>query len=271
VKRSAALAPLSRDHHHALVVARALSRADPAGAGAAADRFVAFMGDDGLRHFALEEEVLAPLVPADVPEQALVARMLEDHRRLRESWRRLRGRSAPPEIDALHDLGVRLRAHVRMEEEELFPYLEASLDAAVLEQVGVRLESGGSGADEPEVVVVVRRFLDAFLARDLAALIAAADPSIELRPLRLTASAGYHGHDGLAQWLEDLAGLPVSPEFTVEEVEMRDAERAAVRVCVTIGGEALRVTAVFTVRGGVVRDVAGYFSDEDLLETVGAL
>jgi len=48
VKRTAALAPLSRDHHVGLVVARDLARADEASGAQAAQRFVAFMAEHGL-------------------------------------------------------------------------------------------------------------------------------------------------------------------------------------------------------------------------------
>jgi hypothetical protein len=56
MKRSDALAPLSRDHHHALEVALRLRRATPESADDAATRFVAFWYEDGQRHFEIEEQ-----------------------------------------------------------------------------------------------------------------------------------------------------------------------------------------------------------------------
>jgi hypothetical protein len=106
MKRSPALAPLSRDHHTALVVARDLTRASEADAGAVAERFVRFLSGHELAHFALEEALL-------LPDQ--------------------------PGVDFLHQIGRRLRAHVQLEEQEVFPYIEQVLEPAALDALGARL------------------------------------------------------------------------------------------------------------------------------------
>lgn len=140
MKRSTALAPLSRDHHSALVVARELSRASAAQqAEAAARRFMSFLGEHELGHFALEERVLLPVVPAKAPGPQLARRLLDDHRWLRDSLRRLREPAAARDLDLVHEVGRRLREHVRMEEQELFPFLEGCLDTVTLERIGAEL------------------------------------------------------------------------------------------------------------------------------------
>ena len=58
MRRSAALAPLSRDHHHALVVAMALTRATEATSRSSAQLFADFILEHEARHFALEESSL---------------------------------------------------------------------------------------------------------------------------------------------------------------------------------------------------------------------
>jgi hypothetical protein len=60
MKRSSALAPASRDHHHALVVAVQLRRVTPYTAEQARDAFLAYWREDGHEHFREEEEVLLP-------------------------------------------------------------------------------------------------------------------------------------------------------------------------------------------------------------------
>jgi Nitrate reductase gamma subunit len=65
-----------------------------------------------------------------------------------------------------------------------------------------------SRSDADAVRNVAARFLAAFLARDLDALLALADPSIEVRPLRITDQPAYRGHSGVAAWLEAVANLP---------------------------------------------------------------
>ncbi len=141
MKRSAALAPLSRDHHVALVVARELTRADSDGAAAAAARFVELLEGRELEHFVLEESLLLPAVPAEEPGPTLIARLLEDHEVLREAMRRLKYPPQPPDLDWLHEIGHRLRRHVQMEERELFPLIEESMTSAQLEQIGAALRS----------------------------------------------------------------------------------------------------------------------------------
>jgi len=88
VKRSAALAPLSRDHHHALAVSLRLRRATDDDAEEACRRFVAFMEADGERHFREEE---AELLPHATPE--MTERTLAEHATLRG---RSASRTAPP-------------------------------------------------------------------------------------------------------------------------------------------------------------------------------
>jgi hypothetical protein len=79
MRRSRALESLSRDHHVALVVARELTRATADTADAAALRFVRFLSEHELAHFAVEERVLLPALPPEEPGPALAQRPLEDH------------------------------------------------------------------------------------------------------------------------------------------------------------------------------------------------
>jgi hemerythrin-like domain-containing protein len=141
MRRSDALAPLSRDHHRALVVARDLIRAGDDGAAEASDRFVEFLAEHELGHFALEESVLVPVIPADGTGPELIRRMLEDHEFLRAAMRRLSGRARGIDVEDVREIGTRLRAHVQMEEQELFPYLERCLPEAELARVGSAIEA----------------------------------------------------------------------------------------------------------------------------------
>lgn len=126
MKRHDALAALSRDHHHALVIARRLKRATQSTADGARDAFLDYWHVDGERHFRQEEDILLPSYAAFAdPDQPVVARVLLDHRRIR----RLAHEAAQgsPGIDVLHALGQQLGDHVRREERELFPLIERAL------------------------------------------------------------------------------------------------------------------------------------------------
>lgn len=139
MKRSEALAPLSRDHHVALAMALRLRRTTAPAADR--DAFVAFFRTETASHFAIEEDVLLPAVadvlPASDPDVAL---MLEQHAELR---RRTAEITATPDPDpgALRELGELLTAHVRLEERVIFPRIEALLDPARLRELGERVST----------------------------------------------------------------------------------------------------------------------------------
>lgn len=140
MKRDAALLPLSRDHHQALSVALKLRRATPETAGDARATFLGYWHGHGQAHFRLEEEVLLPAYAGHGdPRHPLVARALCDHVEIR---RRAGGvadesRSTIPD---LHELGGRLADHVRLEERELFPLIEAAMPTAELADVASALD-----------------------------------------------------------------------------------------------------------------------------------
>lgn len=129
MKRSEALTPLSHDHHQALVVAQRLRRADAGDAAGARAGFLTFWAEHGQRHFRQEEELLLPAYAAHGDARhPLVLQALGEHVELR---RRAAELAAAPLADpvALCDLGELLLVHVRMEERELFPMIEAALPA----------------------------------------------------------------------------------------------------------------------------------------------
>jgi iron-sulfur cluster repair protein YtfE (RIC family) len=127
VKRSEALAHLSRDHHQGLVVAQRLRRATPETAAAAREAFLTFWTTEGHEHFKAEEELLLPAFARyEPPTHEAVVRVLTDHVELRRRAADLEANAAPS-CDELHTLGDRLNDHIRHEERVLFPLIEAAL------------------------------------------------------------------------------------------------------------------------------------------------
>jgi hemerythrin-like domain-containing protein len=125
VKRHPALAPLSREHHHELSLARGLRRAATA---APEQRFLAgtayveqFFGPT-TDHFRREEEVVLPAYTRHAGPTPLVERILREHMELHGLARELRGQVAAGEVapETLAALGTLLHDHVRLEERELF-------------------------------------------------------------------------------------------------------------------------------------------------------
>ena len=133
MKRSPALAPLSRDHQHALDAALRLRRADADSARAAAEHFARFFEREGRRHFAIEEELLLPCLPADLPEWAeAVRRIRDDH----DAIRAAAAASGALTVSEARELGRRLAEHVRFEERVAFELLERNLSERELERLG---------------------------------------------------------------------------------------------------------------------------------------
>jgi len=140
VKRSPALAPLSRDHHHALGAALRLRRAESATVEAAVEHFLTFFRDHGSPHFAIEEQLVLPALPSDDAEWAdATRRVLDDHAAIRAAAETVAASAEP--VDVAHALGERLDDHVRFEERILFEILERRLAPEELERLGAAVDA----------------------------------------------------------------------------------------------------------------------------------
>jgi hypothetical protein len=133
MKRSPELAPLSREHHHALDIARRMRRATPEDLEDVLARFRRFWQLEALHHFELEERELVPELCGDPAWAAGLQRMRDEHVELRS-----RGESVS-DLESAHGLGELLNAHVRFEERELFGIIEDALSPDELARLGAAL------------------------------------------------------------------------------------------------------------------------------------
>lgn len=142
MKRSPELTPLSHDHHQALFVAMQLKRAEDA---SAAQVFLDFMDEHGEPHFQVEERILLPGWIAADPDAdpAMAIRVQTEHLEMRAGARALRAGAAS--VVELHQLGELLERHVRFEERELFPLIEAGLDTEAMTGLGAEIEGADAG------------------------------------------------------------------------------------------------------------------------------
>jgi hemerythrin-like domain-containing protein len=140
MKRHPALQALSADHHHGLVQARRLLQADEAGTAPAAllaiaQTFLAVWQADIRLHFRAEEEVLFPAFARyGDPAHPLIVRVLGEHMRIRQWVADLEQQvaQATPQPATMLALGELLRAHIRLEEDQVFPLLEQVMPEAAL-------------------------------------------------------------------------------------------------------------------------------------------
>lgn len=157
LKRDPALQALSRDHHGALVQARALRLA---AAGSAAERrlhplaataraFLDFYERELRGHFDDEERVLLPRCREADPGG--VERILAEHREL-HGWvgalRQALAEGGDP-APAMAESGQLLDDHVRFEERAFFEGVQRSLSAAALAEIGQALDANRAARGAP--------------------------------------------------------------------------------------------------------------------------
>ena len=159
MKRHASLVPLSRDHHHGLVIAQRLilgrstnPRADwPADPAQQAARLLAFFETDLRPHFEIEEAHVFPvaardLVDGDSRTQALIA----EHETMRKMVRELAADSTSRLQERLTAFGELLKAHIHTEERILFEQMQDACTPQALEVLASRIAEHGGEAGSPE-------------------------------------------------------------------------------------------------------------------------
>ena len=132
---------MSDDHHHELVQARRLLEAaggDADGRLRAGAAYVDVFFTDTVEHFRREEETVLPALRAAARGGCGAARAVRrEHMELHGLARALRAEVAADDVssETLEALGSLLRAHVRLEERELFEDVQRIVPAAELDRL----------------------------------------------------------------------------------------------------------------------------------------
>ncbi|HEY5326028.1 MAG TPA: hemerythrin domain-containing protein [Mucilaginibacter sp.] len=139
MKRNTNLQALSRDHHHGLLLAWKIRQGlkFTADVQTIADYIAYFSATALFPHFDEEEnQILTYLVEGDLLKQ----RTLKDHENITRSIRQL---AAAKDIEPaiLLKIAESIEQHIRFEERELFPYLEALLNPDQLSEIGTAINS----------------------------------------------------------------------------------------------------------------------------------
>lgn len=139
MKRTEALAPLSRDHHHSLILAQLLKKGAPAYKGLpdtmegkivyAKQQFEKEIKD----HFDKEELVLDKAKGCNEAIERLSEEIKNEHRELAGLFCSLDSAADPGNV--MDVLGKKLEAHIRKEERVLFPLLQEYCQGDVLQQI----------------------------------------------------------------------------------------------------------------------------------------
>jgi hypothetical protein len=140
--RHEALIPLTHDHHHFLAHATRMQEAatqDAAARRLAADDYVSFYLGKGLRNLREEQELFFPAAFfAGDQARALVLRALAGHLEMCHQTHHLQEELSTGEIAtaSLEQLADILRAHVRLEEQELFTIIQHAVSEKELHRLG---------------------------------------------------------------------------------------------------------------------------------------
>jgi iron-sulfur cluster repair protein YtfE (RIC family) len=139
MKRHQALAPLSREHHGALLLAQLLKKDAPVYKGLPAlpeEKLiyaVSFFKDNLQTHFIKEEELLAKVKQYHPEIEKLTGEINNEHRQLTTLFNTLDKENN--RIDLLDELGKALESHIRKEERVLFPLIQKHCPEEVLKTI----------------------------------------------------------------------------------------------------------------------------------------
>lgn len=139
MKRHEALAPLSRDHHEALILAQLLKKNAPVYKGmpdngpSKALYAMEFFRTKLQAHFSIEEQILQKVKIYNPVIAELTEEIIKEHEQITSLFKILQ---LQPDIDeALHEAGTILEGHIRKEERVLFPLIQQYCPEEVLQTI----------------------------------------------------------------------------------------------------------------------------------------
>ncbi len=139
MKRHESLAPLSREHHGALILAQLIKRNAPVYKGLPTTILdktayaVHFFKTELKKHFKKEEAMLKKVKAADPAISKLADEIVAEHKLLAGLFLSLKDAYDPEAI--LNEIGNELDAHIRKEERVLFPLLQKVCPEELLQQL----------------------------------------------------------------------------------------------------------------------------------------
>jgi hemerythrin-like domain-containing protein len=143
VLRDPALVPLSQQHHNGLALCVITERTLRGDRSAATIHHLATQAINRYEieltnHFAIEEQLLFPLIERELGKMPILNELISDHRALERMIDRLRIAPSAELLERFCDL---LRHHIRREENDLFQDVQQRLPAAVLAAAGKEIDA----------------------------------------------------------------------------------------------------------------------------------
>ncbi len=145
-RRHDSLIPLSHDHHHALALCLRIHRGlekqreDEAWLRSTAEEAIGFYESALTPHFKVEEEVLFPAMQNFSEAAQLIEELVSEHRALENFVEPLRQMNVAWLEETLTQLADLLKAHIRKEENTLFPIYEKLMAKELADKIGEEIK-----------------------------------------------------------------------------------------------------------------------------------
>jgi hypothetical protein len=137
--------------------------------------------------------------------------------------------------------------------------------------IGVGLGQDSTAQPVGASASVVSRWIGAFNARDLVAMLAYMGPDVTLHPLRLPGlSRSYHGVDGVTRWFAQLEGLSHNHWIDVTYFRPVDANGLLVVGAVKLDrdiDEELPFWGLYAIRDELIDEAHHYLTEPSILES----
>jgi ketosteroid isomerase-like protein len=120
----------------------------------------------------------------------------------------------------------------------------------------------------------VSRWMDAFNASDVEAMLTCLDPHVDLQPLRLYGLDGaYHGHDGIRAWFAQLRQLGHQHRIVITDIHTAGVGNVLATGALTTANQAdvASFCGLHQLADGMIVAAHHYISDPDMLERLGLL
>lgn len=122
--------------------------------------------------------------------------------------------------------------------------------------------------------VIVLRWVQAFNARDLDAMLGCVTEQVEFHPLRLGGTATrYRGRDGVREWFERSRQARHAHRIAVREVQDLGAGKVFTSSSLSLGDEADigPVCGLYQVDRAMIVTAREYLTDPDMIERLGLI
>jgi ketosteroid isomerase-like protein len=138
--------------------------------------------------------------------------------------------------------------------------------------VQAKQDAASQARPHADAVQIAERYVGAYNARDLDAMLAVMDKNVVSHPAPLFGHRPHFGHAGVREWWAAMMEDDHTLDVVVNELRQIEPDRVAVLGEIRTNGQRLSPWAVLVkVRGGLIVESRSYLSDPKLLNQLQLL